>query len=146
SVEESEESLPKETNKVSEAEKEAALKEIDLMKEVLPDDVAKLLDYDSYKLLEKQEHEFEKGEAVGFYVIPYEGYEIDRVAAADLDGEIEVFDYDNNAYEIVMPDSNAVIKVFTEVPEESEEESEEESAEAVEVEIETESETESEVE
>ena len=116
------------------------------MKEVLPDDVAKLLDYDSYKLLEEQEHEFEKGEAVGFYVIPYEGYEIDRVAAADLDGEIEVFDYDNNAYEIVMPDSNAVIKVFTEVPDESEEESEEESAEAVEVEIETESESEVETE
>src|SRR5699024_12602484 len=66
SVEESEESLPKETNKVSEAEKEAALKEIDLMKEVLPDDVARSEEHTSELqsrfdlvcrlLLEKKKH------------------------------------------------------------------------------------------
>lgn len=136
-------SLPEEPEtetKISETERVAALKEIGLMKEVLPDDVAKLLDYDSYKLLEEQEHKFKEGEAVGFYVIPYEGYEIGRVAAADVDGEIEVFDYDNNAYEMIMPDSNAAVKVFTEVPEM------EESEEETETEVETESEAETELE
>lgn len=144
-----EKSLPEEPEtkaEVSEAKKEAALKEISLMKQALPDDVAKLLDYDSYKLLEKQEHEFKEGEAVGFYVIPYEGYEIDRVAAADIDGEIEVIGYDNNAYEIVMPDSNAAIKVFTEIPETEESEEETETEAETESETETEPETEKEAE
>ena len=40
------------------------------MKEVLPDDVAKLLDYDSYKLLEEQEHEFEKRRGSWFLCHP----------------------------------------------------------------------------
>lgn len=80
---------------------------------VLPDEYVSLLTDESYKLLMKQEHLFEASENVGFYVVPAEGYETDTVKAYDGYGELDVYDYENSAYEVIMPDQDILLDVKT---------------------------------
>ena len=70
-----------ETEADTQEKKDARAAAIKAAEEVLPEDYTKLLTDDSYKLLMKQEHEFQVSEAVDFYVVPEENYEIDNVKA-----------------------------------------------------------------
>lgn len=115
-------------------------KDISRAKEFLPDDISELLTEDTYKLLKKQEHAFMVQDAVSFYAIPDEGYEIFSVKATDTYNELTVTDYDNNVYEVTMPASDMKLQV------EAAEESVEITEETEETESETETETESETE
>ena len=80
--------------------------------EILPDEYVKILNDESYQLLMKQEHTFSPSAYVDFYVVPEEGYEVDTVkAASSVYGELQVTDYENGAYEAVMPDDAVLLDV-----------------------------------
>lgn len=98
--------------------------------EILPDDYASLLTDEAYKLLMKQEHIFDSSETVGFYVVPRSGYEIDSVKAYDAYGELDIYDYQNAAYEVTMDQQDILLDVRT-VEAEQETESESEQDEGV---------------
>lgn len=116
-----------ETEADTQEKKDARAAAIKAAEEVLPEDYAKLLTDDSYKLLMKQEHEFQVSEAVDFYVVPEENYEVDNVkATSSVYGELQVTDFENGAYEISMPADNAVMEVKTKEAQDPETESESE--------------------
>ena len=116
-----------ETEADTQEKKDARAAAIKAAEEVLPEDYTKLLTDDSYKLLMKQEHEFQVSEAVDFYVVPEENYEIDNVkATSSVYGELQVTDFENGAYEISMPADNAVMEVKTKEAQDPETESESE--------------------
>ena len=116
-----------ETEADTQEKKDARAAAIKAAEEVLPEDYAKLLTDDSYKLLMKQEHEFQISEAVNFYVVPEENYEVDSVkATSSVYGELQVTDFENGAYEISMPADNAVMEVKTKEAQDPETESESE--------------------
>ena len=80
--------------------------------EILPDEYVKILNDESYQLLMKQEHTFSPSAYVDFYVVPEEGYEVDTVkAVSSVYGELQVTDYENGAYEAVMPDDAVLLDV-----------------------------------
>lgn len=116
-----------ETEADTQEKKDARAAAIKAAEEVLPEDYAKLLTDDSYKLLMKQEHEFQVSEAVDFYVVPENGYEIDTVkVSSSLYGELQVTDFENGTYEASMPADDAVLEIKTKEAQGPETESESE--------------------
>lgn len=116
-----------ETEADTQEKKDARAAAIKAAEEVLPEDYAKLLTDDSYKLLMKQEHEFQVSEAVDFYVVPENGYEVDTVkVSSSLYGELQVTDFENGTYEASMPADDAVLEIKTKEAQGPETESESE--------------------
>lgn len=116
-----------ETEADTQEKKDARAAAIKAAEEALPEDYAKLLTDDSYKLLMKQEHEFQVSEAVDFYVVPENGYEVDTVkVSSSLYGELQVTDFENGTYEASMPADDAVLEIKTKEAQGPETESESE--------------------
>lgn len=83
------------------------------------------MDLDKEELLQMQEqkHVFAAGEAVGFYIRPFEGYECSEVTAEDESGEISLTLGEDQRYEFFMPPGPVVLNVeFAKIPEEDTEE------------------------
>lgn len=114
--------------------------------EILPDEYASLLTDDSYNLLMKQKHMYKVSSAVDFYVVPMNGYEVDTVKVSSaLYGDLPVTDFENNVYEVSVPDDDVTVEVKTKEPLPPETESEPESETEAQTETESESESEPEV-
>lgn len=125
---------------------EAKTAAIQAAKEILPEEIAPLLDETTYDLLMDQEHVFSADELVGFYVVPDSGNVVDKVTAYSV-GEVAITDYGNQAYEMYMPESDVILEIAvkpdvpeTEAPQEEESETEQSETEQTDAESEEESE------
>lgn len=84
---------------------------IEAAKEILPEEDAILLNKDTYELLKMQNHIYHEQENVGFYVVPQDGMEVDKVIAYSSIGEFAATDYGNGRYEFLMPASDVSLDI-----------------------------------
>lgn len=121
---------------------EAKTDAIQAAKEILPEEIAPLLDETTYDLLMDQEHVFSADELVGFYVVPDSRNVVDKVTAYSV-GEVAITDYGNQAYEMYMPESDVILDIAVKPAVPETEAAQEEETEPIETE-QTETEAESE--
>lgn len=84
---------------------------IEAAKGILPEEDAILLNKDTYELLKMQNHIYYEQENVGFYVVPQDGMEVDKVIAYSSIGEFAATDYGNGRYDFLMPASDVSLDI-----------------------------------
>ena len=84
---------------------------IEAAKGILPEEDAILLNKDTYELLKMQNHIYYEQKNVGFYVVPQDGMEVDKVIAYSSIGEFAATDYGNGRYDFLMPASDVSLDI-----------------------------------
>lgn len=83
------------------------------------------LSADELLQMQEREHLFVAGEAVGFYIHPFEGYECTEVTAESEGEAVSVTLGEDQRYEFVMPESSVILNAeFEKIPGEENEEAE----------------------
>ncbi len=93
---------------------QTSLTDLEIAKKVLPEDISPLLTEETLDVLREQPHEYPEGAEVKFYVIPSDGYEVEKVTVQGENSATVLEETASGIYEFPMPQSDVSIEIYAE--------------------------------